>query len=66
MIVTAKFTMCTSEYCSMKDKCYRKLAKPSEYQSWSNFEYTCNEDSGFEDYIKCDVFHHELPVLCGE
>lgn len=48
--------MCASENCPYKDKCYRTKAKPSEYQSWSNFEYTCNENSGFEDFIKIDDF----------
>lgn len=45
-------SMCTSENCQMKDSCYRVQAKPSTYQSWSNFEYSCNEESGFCDYIK--------------
>ena len=44
-------TMCTSENCPYRDKCYRTRAEPSKYQSWSNFEYICNEDSGFEDFI---------------
>lgn len=36
----------------MKDKCYRASAKPNKFaQSWSNFEYTCNENSGFNKYI---------------
>lgn len=45
-------SMCVSENCPMKDMCYRVQAKPSTYQSWSNFEYSCNENSGFCDYIK--------------
>ena len=49
-------TMCTSENCPMRDKCYRVRSNPSEYQSWSNFEYTCNENNGFEDFIKYDDF----------
>ena len=49
-------TLCTSENCPYKDKCYRVQAKSSKYQSWSNFEYTCNENSGFEDFIKYDGF----------
>ena len=45
-------TMCSSEHCPMKDKCYRASAKPNKFaQSWSNFEYTCNENSGFNEYI---------------
>ena len=42
--------------CEMREKCYRVRAKPSEYQSWSNFEYTCNEDSGFEDFMPVKHF----------
>ena len=49
-------TMCTSENCPYIDRCYRVRAKPSKYQSWSNFEYTCNEDSGFEDFISMKHF----------
>lgn len=44
-------TMCSSEQCPMKDKCYRTTAKSSKYQSWSNFEYTCHENNGHEDFI---------------
>lgn len=47
-------TMCVSNNCPYKDKCYRSQAKPSNYQSYSNFEYTCNEDSGFDDFISID------------
>ena len=44
-------SMCSSEHCHMKDKCYRSTATASKYQSWSNFEYTCNENSGYEDFM---------------
>ena len=47
----ADITMCISENCPYKDKCYRANTKPSIFQSWSNFEYTCNENSGFENFI---------------
>ena len=50
-------TMCTSENCEMRDKCYRVRAKPVEYQSWSNFEYRCNEKSGFCDFIPVKHFN---------
>ena len=52
----ADITMCTSESCTYRDECYRVRAKPSEYQSWSNFEYTCNENSGFEDFMPVKHF----------
>lgn len=50
----ADITMCVSEKCLYKDTCCRKQAKPDAYQSYSNFEYVCNENSGFEDYIPVD------------
>ena len=52
----ADITMCSSETCSERERCYRAMAKPSEYQSWSNFEYTCNENSGFCDFISVKHF----------
>lgn len=45
-------TMCSSINCPMRATCYRSKAKASNYQSWYNFEYTCNEVSEFPDYIK--------------
>ena len=48
----ADITMCTSENCTVRDSCYRAQAEPSDIQSWSDFEYTCNENSGLCDYIK--------------
>ena len=56
MISIPDITMCSSETCSERERCYRAMAKPSEYQSWSNFEYTCNENSGFEDFIPVKHF----------
>lgn len=44
-------SMCSSKHCPMKDKCYRSTATASKYQSWSNFEYACNENNGYEDFI---------------
>ena len=52
MVNIADITMCTSENCPYRDECYRVRAKPGKYQSWSNFEYVCNENSGFEDFIQ--------------
>ena len=46
-------TMCLSESCPYKNKCYRAQANPNPYyQSYSNFEYVCNKESGFEEFIK--------------
>lgn len=48
----AHITMCSSLKCPKYDECYRAQAKVNMYgQSWSNFEYTCNESSGFDEFI---------------
>lgn len=46
-------TLCTSENCTYKHMCYRsKCDNPNRfYQSYANFEYTCNETSGFNSFI---------------
>lgn len=45
--------VCTSEHCEYKEKCKRANPDYSKYNSrvFYNFEYTCNENSGFCDYI---------------
>ena len=48
-------SMCSSDNCPMKDKCYRSTATASKYQSYSNFEYTCNENSGYTDFIPTKI-----------
>ena len=53
----ADITMCMSTECPERKTCYRAMAKPDKYQSYANFEYTCNEESGFEDY---------MPILLGD
>lgn len=44
-------TMCMSKECPQREKCLRAMAVPEAYQSWANFEYVCNEESGFEDFM---------------
>lgn len=49
-------TMCSSSHCPERNNCYRAMAKPNKYaQSYTNFEYTCNEDSGFNEFIKMNL-----------
>lgn len=55
MVNIPDITMCVNEKCSMRKECYRSQEKPSEYQSWSNFENTCNENSGFNELIKVGI-----------
>ena len=52
IIIISVLTMCTSQNCPMEGKCYRVQAKVDDYQDWNNFEYTCNENSGFDDFIR--------------
>ena len=51
MIAIDDITMCTSINCPEREECYRAQAKADEQQIWCNFEYTCNENSGFCDFI---------------
>ena len=47
-------TLCSSLHCPVKGDCFRATAKPNPVrQSYYNFEYTCYEDNGFVDFIKC-------------
>ena len=48
-------TLCSSKECPVRDACYRSQAKPGQFQSYSNFEYTCNEDNGFSYYIQLEL-----------
>lgn len=47
----ADITMCSTNNCPMRASCYRVKAKDDVYQSWANFEYTCNENNGYPDYV---------------
>ena len=35
----ADITLCMNQICPLKDKCYRRTAVPSEWQSYSYFDY---------------------------
>lgn len=61
----ADITKCSSQFCPLRLRCYRQLAKSNEqYQSYSNFEYTCNENAGFPDYIP--GVRGEIVILGGK
>lgn len=45
--------MCTSANCCFKDSCYRVNNALNKDCECVNFEYTCNEDNGFQYYILC-------------
>lgn len=44
-------TACTSTECPMKKECYRANSNTNEHQDCFNYEYGCNENSGFEDFV---------------
>ena len=46
-------TLCSSTECPVKNVCYRSQAQPKKSQSYYDFCYTCNEDTGFVCYIPC-------------
>lgn len=48
-------TMCTSTECPMRKECYRAIAD-GDSQEYYNYEYTCNENSGFCDFISVEFY----------
>lgn len=48
----ADISMCCSENCESKKSCFRKLAKPSEYQSYVYFGGLGNENI----ILKCEYY----------
>ena len=59
-MTSVNIVMCTSEKCPYRDTCYRKRAEPKERQDYYNYEYTCNEDSGFNSYIQYRESQYEI------
>ena len=47
----ADVTKCSSIDCPVRKQCYRYMSKPSVKQIYSNFEYECNENTGFCNFI---------------
>lgn len=47
----ADIILCSNVHCPVRSTCHRSSTKVEESQVWSNFEYFCNENSGFADYI---------------
>ena len=44
-------TMCDNRECSIRDRCYRAQAEPSDYQSWAVFEPTEDDCEHFIERI---------------
>lgn len=60
MEVIAKMTMCTSTGCPMRGECYRAYSGSGDIQDYFNYEYTCNENSGFCDFISAKFLVEEV------
>ena len=45
---------CTSNNCPYKSSCYRQSDEepPSKNTTYFNYEYTCNFNSGYDQYIR--------------
>lgn len=50
----ADITKCSSITCPIQKNCYRHEASISSMQSYCNYEYTCNEENGFCNFIKME------------
>lgn len=46
-----KMTMCTSTECQMRKECYRNNSDSDNQQDCFNYEYSCNENSGFSNFV---------------
>ena len=48
----ADITMCVSNQCTYKDKCYRHIAKPNKTQSCCDFQLIdCDNDNGYQWFV---------------
>lgn len=57
-------TMCTSTECPMREECYRAYSD-DDRQGYFNFEYTCNENSGFCDFISAELHRASSQEMPG-
>lgn len=51
--------MCTSIECPMRKECHRAYSDSDDRQDCFNFEYTCNENSGFCDFMSVKLYQTE-------
>lgn len=55
-------TACTSTECPMKKECYRANSNTNEHQDCFNYEYGCNENSGFEDFVSVKWYLNGIEI----
>ena len=49
-------TTCTSIECPMREKCYRAVTDNDNCYERFNYEYSCNENSGFDDFVSAKLY----------
>ena len=52
-------TMCTSLECPMRKECSRADSGSGNQQDYFNYEYSCNENSGFCDFMSVKLYRTE-------
>lgn len=50
-------TTCTSTECPMRKECYKAISDSDACHDRFNYEYSCNECSGFCDFISAKLYH---------
>ena len=48
--------MCTSTECPMRKECHRAYSCSDDRHDYFNFEYACNENSGFCDFVSAELY----------
>lgn len=52
-------TTCTSIKCPVKEVCCRAISDNDSCQTRFNYEYTCNDYTGFPDYVSIKIHAKE-------
>lgn len=55
-------TTCTSIKCPVKEVCYRSISDNDNCQARFNYEYTCNDYTGFPDYVSIKIHEKEKKI----
>ena len=49
-------TTCTGTECPMRQECYKAISDNDKSQDRFNYEYGCNEYSGFGDFVSAKLY----------
>lgn len=50
---------CTNAKCPIREECYRAVSDDDNHKNRFNYEYTCNECSGFSDFISMKSYRRK-------